>query len=210
MVFLKVCAHVHSHAHIADVHACQNISKVGYAQICFKRSFWRKICVWYYFCTHTCLKDEKLIEAVDAGVHKLRMPVIDGGLARTVWFLSMFASSFFQVFRSIFTVILCYSCNIQINFQRRADSVMGFNIIVIAVISKGFANVYFHNVFSFCCTDNLILGAPFWILRTWLWAIQALKAQLSLISISAVVVHCFCCSDLHWQFRLTGKEGYKI
>lgn len=44
--------------------------------------------------THTCLRKEKLIKDVSSGVHKLKMPIIDGdGCARAVWFLSVFASS---------------------------------------------------------------------------------------------------------------------
>lgn len=57
---------------------------------------------------------------------------------------------------------------------------MGFTIILIAVISKGFENIRFHNMFSFCCTRNLLLGA-----------------QLSLVPVSALVLWCLCSSDLH-------------
>lgn len=44
-------------------------------------------------CTHTCFKKEKF-KVVYSRVHKPRMPVTDGGLARAVWFLSVSASSY--------------------------------------------------------------------------------------------------------------------
>lgn len=43
---------------------------------------------------------------------------------------------------------------------------MGLAIILITVISKKVLQMYFHKMLSFYCTDNLILGVPFWIPRT--------------------------------------------
>lgn len=155
--------------HTCAYYVCarQNVSKVGYAQINFKRAFWRKTCVWYCFYTQACLKKEKT-KVVNSGVHKLKNAYNWWWPCKSSLVPFHFLHHLTGFPQDFHRVALCYSCNIQINFQRRFDSVMGCTIILIAVISKGFTNVYFHNMFSFCCTDNLTLGALFWIARTWL------------------------------------------
>lgn len=89
MVFVCACARVLSPMCTQCGHS-QNISEVGCALVYFKDHFEGRS----LYATHTCLRKEKLIKDVNSGVHKLKMPIIDGdGCARAVWFLSVFASS---------------------------------------------------------------------------------------------------------------------